>query len=480
MPKNASFEGGGMSFLVFNDRISGSKRAVNLDYIQYIRDAVTRPLIKEGTDGVEKSVEAMTSYDLIREDLGDILSLTTWPGRKDPMSQVETKVVNEMDNYGLDILALSEVRWTGAGSQTLKKGSTILHSGTEKKKEAGVAIMLSKSASRALTKWTPINERIIVARFTGRQAKLTVVACYAPTNEADDTTKDNFYNTLQAVAKDIPSHDLVCFVGDFNAKVGSDKSYCPEVLGSQGLGDINENGILLVDFALANDLIIGGTQKPGLWSFDYNTSFCAEFSAASILDSQLLDSHSQLAQPDQGANKTKEPSVVFSVTLEQLLSFLFRISGSKRAVNLDYIQYIRDAVTRPLIKEGTDGVEKSVEAMTSYDLIREDLGDILSLTTWPGRKDPMSQVEAKVKSAFTRTFNKEGHLTPYADMKMSKVRGGGGFATEGLDEEGVCNLRRIGIVDSQLLDSHSQLTQPDQGADKTKEPSVVFSVTPEQ
>ncbi|KAK2723571.1 hypothetical protein QYM36_002050 [Artemia franciscana] len=97
-----------------------------------------------------------------------------------------------MDNYGLDILALSEVRWTGAGSQTLKKGSTILHSGTEKKKEAGVAIMLSKSASRALTKWTPINERIIVARFTGRQAKLTVVACYAPTNEADDTTKDNF------------------------------------------------------------------------------------------------------------------------------------------------------------------------------------------------------------------------------------------------------------------------------------------------
>ncbi|XP_065583817.1 craniofacial development protein 2-like [Artemia franciscana] len=121
--------------------------------------------------------------------------------------------------------------------------------------------MLSKSASRALTKWTPINEKIIVARLTGRQAKLTVLACYEPTNEADDTTKDNFYNTLQAVAKDIPSHDLVCFVGDFDAKVGSDKSYCPEVLGSQGLGEINENGILLVDFALTNDLIIGGTQS---------------------------------------------------------------------------------------------------------------------------------------------------------------------------------------------------------------------------
>jgi hypothetical protein len=36
-------------------------------------------------------------------------------------------------------------------------------------------------------KWTPINERIIVARFAGSQAKLTVVACYVPTNDADET-----------------------------------------------------------------------------------------------------------------------------------------------------------------------------------------------------------------------------------------------------------------------------------------------------
>ncbi|XP_065583797.1 replication factor C subunit 1-like [Artemia franciscana] len=159
---------------------------------------------------------------------------------------------------------------------------------------------------------------------------------------------------------------------------------------------------------------------------------------SSVIPGDLMEGHfvGQIGFPQWlGKNSTTNKN-------DRLLQHLqmhmrLRISGSKRAVNLDYIQYIRDAVTRPLIKEGTDGVEKSVEAMTSYDLIREDLGDILSLTTWPGRKDPMSQVEAKVKSAFTRTFNKEGHLTPYADMKMSKVRGGGGFATEGLDEEGM-------------------------------------------
>ncbi|KAK2721265.1 hypothetical protein QYM36_003519 [Artemia franciscana] len=44
-----------------------------------------------------------------------------------------------------------------------------------------------------------------------------------------------------------------------NAKVGADPKYCLEVLGPHGLGQINENGALLVDFALSNDLVIGGT-----------------------------------------------------------------------------------------------------------------------------------------------------------------------------------------------------------------------------
>ncbi|KAK2717124.1 hypothetical protein QYM36_007308 [Artemia franciscana] len=102
------------------------------------------------------------------------------------------QVLKEMDNYGLDILALSEVRWTGAGRQNLDMRYTILHSGLEKNKEAGVPIMLSKPASKVLTKWTPFSERIITARFAGNNAKLTLVAYYAPTNDADDVKKDSF------------------------------------------------------------------------------------------------------------------------------------------------------------------------------------------------------------------------------------------------------------------------------------------------
>ena len=55
---------------------------------------------------------------------------------------------------------------------------------------------------------------------------------------------------------------MVIFAGDFNTKVGNDRSYCPEVLGPHGLGDRNENGALLIELASTNDLLIGGTQLP--------------------------------------------------------------------------------------------------------------------------------------------------------------------------------------------------------------------------
>ena len=58
--------------------------------------------------------------------------------------------------------------------------------------------------------------------------------------------KDSFYNTLLVVTKDFPSHDFICFAGDFNAKVEHVRSYCSQVLGSEGLGEINENRTLLV------------------------------------------------------------------------------------------------------------------------------------------------------------------------------------------------------------------------------------------
>ena len=65
----------------------------------------------------------------------------------------------------------------------------------------GVAIMLNKDAAKALINWTPIDERIIRARFHSRYVKLTLIHVYAPTNDTDEEVKDHFYEKLQAIVE---------------------------------------------------------------------------------------------------------------------------------------------------------------------------------------------------------------------------------------------------------------------------------------
>jgi replication factor C subunit 1 len=72
------------------------------------------------------------------------------------------------------------------------------------------------------------------------------------------------------------------------------------------------------------------------------------------------------------------------------------ISGSKEAVNMDYLTHLRDSVLRPLIKEGLDGVPATLRVMQSYYLLRDDIDSLVELSLWPNQKDPMSNVESKV------------------------------------------------------------------------------------
>ena len=88
---------------------------------------------------------------------------------------------------------------------------------------------------------------------------MTLVACYTTSNKATDNQKETFYNELTSVLKDVPRHDILCVMGDFNAKVGNDREYCVDVLGNHGLGDRNENGELLIEMAPSFGLVVGST-----------------------------------------------------------------------------------------------------------------------------------------------------------------------------------------------------------------------------
>jgi hypothetical protein len=189
----------------------------------------------------------------------------TWNVRTMYETGKAAQVAREMEIYDLDILGLSETRWVSHGRLVLNTGQTLIYSGLPNENDDhrdGVGIMLSRKATKSLIEWKPVSERIISARFAFKFQNVSVVQCYAPTNPTDRERKDEYYELLQSVLDKIPRRDILIVMGDMNAKVGSNNSGRERIMGKHGVGEINENGELFLDFCGMNDLVIGGTVFP--------------------------------------------------------------------------------------------------------------------------------------------------------------------------------------------------------------------------
>lgn len=99
------------------------------------------------------------------------------------------------------------------------------------------------------------------------------------------------------------------------------------------------------------------------------------------------------------------------------------ISANKLGVGMDYLSVLKILLTKPLIKQGTEGVSKVINLMNEYSITREDFDTICELATWPGQKDVTSLIDSKVKASFTRQYNKEAHKNPFTLVNFKKLKG---------------------------------------------------------
>ncbi|VDO50251.1 unnamed protein product [Schistosoma margrebowiei] len=91
---------------------------------------------------------------------------------------------------------------------------------------------------------------------------MSIIQCYAPTNDYNEDAKDQFYNRLQSIIEKCQTKDLTILMGDFNAKVGTDNTGYEDIMGRHGLGGRNENGERFANLCDFNKLVIGGTTFP--------------------------------------------------------------------------------------------------------------------------------------------------------------------------------------------------------------------------
>ena len=130
-------------------------------------------------------------------------------------------VAREISKYDIDVLGISECRWAGFGRMRVQTGETLLYSGRDDDAHlSGVAMLLSRKAASCLISWTPVNDRIITARFNSRYIRSRIVQVYAPTNDAEEEAKHVFYEQVPNVLDKITKHDIVILMGDWNVKVG--------------------------------------------------------------------------------------------------------------------------------------------------------------------------------------------------------------------------------------------------------------------
>ncbi|XP_068692670.1 craniofacial development protein 2-like [Montipora foliosa] len=87
----------------------------------------------------------------------------------------------------------------------------------------------------------------------------TIISVYAPTLQADPTTKESFYSELRSLLQKTKDTDKVFIMGDFNARVGRDHTIWPGVLGRHGIGNCNDNWRLLLELCAEHSLTITNT-----------------------------------------------------------------------------------------------------------------------------------------------------------------------------------------------------------------------------
>ncbi|CAE1289567.1 unnamed protein product [Acanthosepion pharaonis] len=115
-------------------------------------------------------------------------------------------------------------------------------------------------ANKALLAWKPVSPRLARVRLRGALFNISIIAVYAPTLDADEVTKDVFYDSLQTVMNGISPRDFVVIAGDFNARTGTGDANNRHIVGPFAIGDRCSNGERLIDFAAANRLTVSSTR----------------------------------------------------------------------------------------------------------------------------------------------------------------------------------------------------------------------------
>ena len=137
------------------------------------------------------------------------------------MNQGKLEVVKqEMARVNINILGISELRWTGMGEFN-SDDHYIYYCGQEYLRRNELAIIVNNRVRNAVLGCNLKNDRMISVSFQGKPFNIMVIQVYAPTSNNEEAEAEQSYEDLQDLLELTPKKDVLFLIGDWNAKVGS-------------------------------------------------------------------------------------------------------------------------------------------------------------------------------------------------------------------------------------------------------------------
>ena len=130
------------------------------------------------------------------------------------MNQGKLKVVKqEMASVNINILGISELKWTGMGEFN-SDNHYIYYCGQEFLRRYGVAFIVNERVQNEALGCHLKNNRMISVHFQSKTFKMRVIQLYAPTNNDKEAETEQFYEDLQDLLELAPKKDVLFIIGD--------------------------------------------------------------------------------------------------------------------------------------------------------------------------------------------------------------------------------------------------------------------------
>ena len=136
----------------------------------------------------------------------------TWNVRS--MNQGKLEVVKqEMARVNINILGISELKWTGTGEFN-SDDHYIYCCGQESLRRNGEALIVNKRVQNAVLGCNLRNDRMISVHFQGKPFNITVIQAYTPTSNAEEAEFERIFEDLQDLLELTSKKDVLFIIAD--------------------------------------------------------------------------------------------------------------------------------------------------------------------------------------------------------------------------------------------------------------------------